>query len=550
MDIVDKLQGFPRLKKVRVCIGTNGMGGSGSAGRRDNSEAWTKCMRYAEIGASVDKFLFLAAKSGSADVFYSSIGGGGGEMVEGALRGGMPGGPWEGGSGQHRAGTSRQGEASFLNGFDAVEGGCGEDMRGVHGIARLERGREEEGGEGAGEGESEEIESERGQQQQQQHEEEEEEGGRGQFGFSFPHTYMARDAASAAAASAASVDLTLKQVMGPSDDSLKRMMPVIIFAIIRGFDEFRDVIPCLLLKLPLLQQLLLVDVTDNVTIHMRPHHMAQLRRANRRTFGGSLGLESLGSEGLGPESLAMESMVLGEGSSGNAEGLVGSGRAEEGSPTDMVSEMDGGMDGSMGGSTGGGMIGGMGSGMGIDGAGSSGIGMGVGVGRGSTRACMGPSDAFGDEEFRPELLGAGMDAGMDAGMGIDGAGSSHVGMGAASEAFGDEEFRPELLGAGTADQTPVLETAAPAELSRRDLSCHPDSPNFHVSFWRTDRVRVAYPLPRQHQELTDVSVCVATQDSVALDDADVAELARSAVGGPVLAATVAFLNSQSSMHAL
>ncbi|CAI5995329.1 unnamed protein product [Closterium sp. NIES-65] len=485
MDIVDKLQGFPRLKKVRVCIGTNGMGGSGSAGRRDNSEAWTKCMRYAEIGASVDKFLFLAAKSGSADVFYSSIGGGGGEMVEGALRGGMPGGPWEGGSGQHRAGTSRQGEASFLNGFDAVEGGCGEDMR-----------------------------------------------------------------ASAAAASAASVDLTLKQVMGPSDDSLKRMMPVIIFAIIRGFDEFRDVIPCLLLKLPLLQQLLLVDVTDNVTIHMRPHHMAQLRRANRRTFGGSLGLESLGSEGLGPESLAMESMVLGEGSSGNAEGLVGSGRAEEGSPTDMVSEMDGGMDGSMGGSTGGGMIGGMGSGMGIDGAGSSGIGMGVGVGRGSTRACMGPSDAFGDEEFRPELLGAGMDAGMDAGMGIDGAGSSHVGMGAASEAFGDEEFRPELLGAGTADQTPVLETAAPAELSRRDLSCHPDSPNFHVSFWRTDRVRVAYPLPRQHQELTDVSVCVATQDSVALDDADVAELARSAVGGPVLAATVAFLNSQSSMHAL
>ncbi|CAI5527869.1 unnamed protein product [Closterium sp. Naga37s-1] len=538
MDIVDKLQGFPRLKKVRVCIGTNGMGGSASAGRRDNSEAWTKCMRYAEIGASVDKFLFLAAKSGSADVFYSSIGGGVGEMAEGAQRGGMLGGTRQGG--QHRAGTSRQGEASFANGFDAVEGGGGEDMRGAHGTARLERGREEEGEEGEGEWEGEGNERERGQQHQQpQQQPQQQQGGEGQFGFYFPQAYMARD--DAAAAAAAAVDLTLKQVMGPSDDSLKRMMPVIIFAIIRGFDEFRDVIPCLLLKLPLLKQLLLVDVTDNVTIHMRPHHMAQLRRANRRAFGGSLGLESLGSEGLGPESLGVENMVLG------------------------------------------------------DGRGTS-VSVGVGVRTGSTSVGMGASEAFGDEEFRPELLGAGAAAYTASLTAPAAAGSAAYTASLAAPSADAAAYTPSLTPpAATSpsdtplsparspppatpatapsaaadpapappsaahqaplvletEQAPVLETDAPAELlSRRDLSSHPDSPNFHVSFWRTDRVRVAYPLPRQHQELTDVSVCVATQDSVALDDADVAELARSAVGGPVLAATVAFLNSHSSMHAL
>ncbi|CAI5469043.1 unnamed protein product [Closterium sp. Yama58-4] len=368
MDIVDKLQGFPRLKKVRVCIGTNGMGGSGSAGRRDNSEAWTKCMRYAEIGASVDKFLFLAAKSGSADVFYSSIGGGGGETADGAQRGGMQGGPRRGESGQHRSGSATEREASFADGFGA---------------------------------------------------------------------------------------------------------------------------------LPLLQQLLLVDVTDNVTIHMRPHHMAQLRRANQRTFGGSLGLESLGSEGL---------------------------------------------------------------------------------------------EAFGDEEFRPELLGAGAaayTASLAAPSAATAAANTSSLAPSAAPSPTDASLPPPHSSplpapaatpppappppasaphaaaptavappaapapARTAEQALVLETTVPpAELSRRDLSCHPDSPNFHVSFWRTDRVRVAYPLPRQQQELTDMSVCVATQDSVALEDADVAELARSAVGGPVLAATVAFLNSQSSMHAL
>ena len=69
----------------------------------------------------------------------------------------------------------------------------------------------------------------------------------------------------------------LRQVMGPRDDSLRRMMPVIVFAIIRCFDELRDVLPCLLLRLPRLSHLLLVDPSDNVTINVRPHHVRQLR---------------------------------------------------------------------------------------------------------------------------------------------------------------------------------------------------------------------------------------------------------------------------------
>lgn len=43
---------------------------------KDDPPSWAQCMRYAEVGASVEKFVFMAAKSGDFSEFDSALGGG------------------------------------------------------------------------------------------------------------------------------------------------------------------------------------------------------------------------------------------------------------------------------------------------------------------------------------------------------------------------------------------------------------------------------------------------------------------------------------------
>lgn len=72
-------------------------------------------------------------------------------------------------------------------------------------------------------------------------------------------------------------DFDLRQVIAPSNDVLKRMVPVIVFAIIQGLDEFRDCIPKFITCFTKLKQFLLVDMVESITIHMRDSHIEEIR---------------------------------------------------------------------------------------------------------------------------------------------------------------------------------------------------------------------------------------------------------------------------------
>lgn len=55
------------------------------------------------------------------------------------------------------------------------------------------------------------------------------------------------------------------------------MVPVIVFAIVQGLDEFRNCIPKFLESFTQLRQFLLIDMVECVTIHMRDSHIEEIR---------------------------------------------------------------------------------------------------------------------------------------------------------------------------------------------------------------------------------------------------------------------------------
>lgn len=72
-------------------------------------------------------------------------------------------------------------------------------------------------------------------------------------------------------------DFSLRQVIAPSNDVMRRMLPVIHFAILQGLNEFRDVISSFVINFPKLNRFLLVDLLESVTIHLRQHHLDEIR---------------------------------------------------------------------------------------------------------------------------------------------------------------------------------------------------------------------------------------------------------------------------------
>ena len=85
------------------------------------------------------------------------------------------------------------------------------------------------------------------------------------------------------------LDFHLRQVIAPSNDVLKRMVPVIVFAIVQGLDEFRDSVPTFIDRFKKLKRLLLVDMVESVTVHMREHQIKQVRE---QRLGGRVGDEN------------------------------------------------------------------------------------------------------------------------------------------------------------------------------------------------------------------------------------------------------------------
>lgn len=81
-------------------------------------------------------------------------------------------------------------------------------------------------------------------------------------------------------------DFNLRQVIAPSNDVLKRMVPVIVFAIVQGLDEFRDSVPAFISRFPGLKRFLLVDMVESVTVHMREHQIQEIRVQRLRAKEG------------------------------------------------------------------------------------------------------------------------------------------------------------------------------------------------------------------------------------------------------------------------
>lgn len=80
------------------------------------------------------------------------------------------------------------------------------------------------------------------------------------------------------------INFHLKQVIAPSNDVLKKMVPVIVFAIVQGLDEFRDTIPNFIDKFVKLKRFIFIDVVESVTIHMREHQIQQVRTQKLETI--------------------------------------------------------------------------------------------------------------------------------------------------------------------------------------------------------------------------------------------------------------------------
>lgn len=57
-------------------------------------------------------------------------------------------------------------------------------------------------------------------------------------------------------------DFSLRQVIAPSNDVMRRMLPAIHLAILQGLNEFRDVVPSFMVNFPKLNRFLLVDVRE------------------------------------------------------------------------------------------------------------------------------------------------------------------------------------------------------------------------------------------------------------------------------------------------
>lgn len=64
-NIFSMVRAFTALESLIVCVGQP---------RKEPPASWARCMRYAEIGVAVEKFVFMAAKSGDFVEFDSSLG--------------------------------------------------------------------------------------------------------------------------------------------------------------------------------------------------------------------------------------------------------------------------------------------------------------------------------------------------------------------------------------------------------------------------------------------------------------------------------------------
>lgn len=208
---------------------------------KDEPASWARCMRYAEIGASVEKFMFMAAKSGDFSELDNAL-------------------------------TRSEYGPDFDNAIlksrtlpDGTEGES-EDQRGVTSNASISTRGNSNGTENIDSCHC--SESRLGRESQQAS------MNPGLIQSLFLQNRLCFQGCPRIRRLS---DFSLRQVIAPSNDVMRRMLPVIHFAILQGLNEFRDVIPSFIVNFPKLNRFLLVDLLESVTIHLRQHHLDEIR---------------------------------------------------------------------------------------------------------------------------------------------------------------------------------------------------------------------------------------------------------------------------------
>lgn len=337
--------------------------------------------------------------------------------------------------------------------------------------------------------------------------------------------------------------LPLNPVLGPTDHSLRLMMPVIVFAIIRGFDELLPVLPPLVFRIPSLENLLVVDLGDSVTLNVRPHHMHSLRK-----LWASRLMRSSRPLGVRPMLLAQHSvraspsMPLVATGAGSVPGyaLGGSGRIPMTNELvqDFVQPVH------------------------TDGPGTRDsssqylsvhtqhtLSQAVGVGPQEATQLTLPATAEAGgtavaAAAQPSSQGPPAEIQMAAGSGE--LTEESVQLVTEPEQVAEEREQLEEEGEGTvaaAAPRPIplgVQAAAqlvvgPVQRLRHELSLSSD---LDISFWRADEASVC------SWKVKDISVCIAANGSTPLSSEELSTLADTAFGGQLLAATMSRVNGK------
>ncbi|MCO5592973.1 hypothetical protein L7F22_046977 [Adiantum nelumboides] len=228
------VKAFKNLKSLVVRVGQP----------REEPPSWARCMRYAEIGGSVEKFMFMAAKCGDFSELDSMLLGldtVGDKQQEGAsMR-------------SHSVGPLSHTE---LDGEDSTRRSYKPDRNRGHwdDAESNENGFET----GAPDGPVLEAVSKQIDQGKQSIY-----NRLASFNGSIKRNPLSQFA--------------LRQVIAPSNDVLKRMLPVIHFAIVQGLNELRDSLPAFVAQFTELRAFLLVDMVESITVFTREHHIQELK---------------------------------------------------------------------------------------------------------------------------------------------------------------------------------------------------------------------------------------------------------------------------------
>jgi len=208
---------------------------------KDEPASWARCMRYAEIGASVEKFMFMAAKSGDFSELDNAL-------------------------------TRSEYGPDFDNAIfksRAVQDGTeeeSEDQGGKASNASISAQGNSNGTENIDSWDCRESSLGRESPQASMNP-----------GLIWSLFLQNRLRFQGCPRIRRLSDFSLRQVIAPSNDVMRRMLPVIHFAILQGLNEFRDVIPSFVVNFPKLNRFLLVDLLESVTIHLRQHHLDEIR---------------------------------------------------------------------------------------------------------------------------------------------------------------------------------------------------------------------------------------------------------------------------------